>query len=170
MKAKEMLELIVYIEKNYHGLNRWSLERAKYFQRKKISEQIDIELDSSFYDFLKFLSDLYGCNVHISTAKRILNNAYIWARDNARALQKVEPFKSSRNEFDFILKNISRIDHAAFAKGASQEVIDILKNKIPKNSKLANEMLSAVNKEYSGSGGFTYNYFIKVVAGFLECI
>jgi len=168
MRAKEMLEKIREVEQNQHGIKGWTVERAKIFQKENLKEQVKIEFDSSFDEFIEYLSDLYGCRVSIQLAKKIFNNAYIQARDDERALQKIQPFNYEKNPFDFLIKNDFRIEHAVFAKSATPELIEYVKQEMPKNSGLANKMKNVADKQYPSPRGFTYEYIVKVVAGFVS--
>lgn len=168
MKSKEILEKIRAVEQNQHGIKEWRVERAKKFQKENLDEQVDIEFDSLFDEFVKNLSKLYECKIYKPTAKKILNNAYIKARDDKRALQKIQPFNHARNPFDFLIKNDFRIEHTVFAKSATTELIEYVRKEMPKNSALANKVKNVADKQYRSPRGFTYDYLVKAVAGFVS--
>lgn len=168
MKSKEALDFIREVELNQHGIKEWTVERARMFQKQNLNEQVEIEYELLFIAFLDYLRELYGCRVTIPTAKKILNNAYIRARDNRRALANIKPFEYKSNPFEFLLKNDFRIDYVSFAKVATPDLINYVKKEMPQNSKLSIRMKEVADKKCSNKRGFNYNYLVKSIAGFLS--
>lgn len=168
MNSKYVLDFIREVELTQHGIKEWTVERARMFQKQNLNEQVEIEYELSFIVFLDYLRKLYGCRVTIPTAKKILNNAYIRARDDRRALASIKPFEYKNNPFDFLLKHGFEIDYVSFAKVATPYLINYVKKEMPQNSELAIRMKEVVDKKYSNKRGFNYNYLVKSIAGFLS--
>ncbi|KZD41785.1 hypothetical protein B4083_1418 [Bacillus cereus] len=168
MKAKEMLKVIKEVETLQHGIKSWTVERARTFQTENLDEQEKIEFDSTFYEFVETLNTLYGCRVAIPTAKKILNNSYIAARNNKLAIQAITPMeiKVDSDVIEFLITNGFNIDHAVFAKGVSQEAVEEIKEAMPKDSALFRRLKNAADLAYPSPRGFSYDYLNKVVAGF----
>lgn len=168
MKSKDMSDFIREVELTHHGIKEWTVERARMFQQQNLNEQVEIEYELSFIAFLDYLRDLYGCRVTIPTAKKILNNAYISARDDRKALSSIKPFEYISNPFEFLLKNDFRIDYVSFAKVATPNLINFVKKEMPQNSELAIRMKEVADKKCSNKRGFNYDYLEKSIAGFLS--
>ncbi|HAT4093903.1 TPA: hypothetical protein I9Z34_002421 [Clostridium perfringens] len=168
MKSKEALDFIREVELTHHHIKGWTVERAWMFQKQNLNEQVGIKYDLSFIVFLDYLRKLYGCRVTIPTAKKILNNAYISARDDRRALGNIKPFEYKSNPFEFLIKNDFSIDYVEFAKIATSKLIQYVKKQMPQNSDLAIKMKEVADKKCSNKRGFNYNYLVKSIAGFLS--
>lgn len=168
MKSKEVLDFIREVELRQHGIKEWTVERAIMFQRQNLNEQVEVEYDLSFTVFLNYLKKLYGCRVAIPTAKKILNNAYISARDDRRALANIKFFEYKSSPFEFLIKNDFRIDYVEFAKIATPQLIQYVKKQMPQNSDLAIKMKEVADEKSLNKRGFNYNYLVKSIAGFLS--
>lgn len=167
MFASEMIKTIKYVEKECHGITQVYVSRISYFQKQNLSETQGVIYDDAFDDFVKYIESVMG-TVRIPTAKKILNNWYLWAEDNLEALSKINPFKKSDNAIDWLIKNDFRIDHNCFAKSATEELIKTVKEQMPQDSELFKQLKTVADKVYPGPRGFTYNYLVKSVAGFSE--
>ena len=170
MKASEMVSIIKTVEKECIGLDI-SAKRISLFQSENLPVTQEVEYDMGFYDFVKEMESVMQCKIYIPTAKKILNNWYLWAKSNLEALSKVEPFVDADNAIDWLMKNNFRIDHKCFAKDATDKLIEKVKEQIPQDSELYAKLKSTADKTYTdeiGKRGFSYPYLVKVVAGFSE--
>lgn len=81
MTAKEILYYIGNVEKKYN-IKVWTKENLRLFQNKD-SDYSEIEFDSAFdYWCGNILKPFYTVKVRRTTAKKILNNAYLWCSEN----------------------------------------------------------------------------------------
>jgi hypothetical protein len=168
MKASEMIATIKYVEENHHDIKKMYASRIKYFQRQNRSETQGVTYDEpAFSDFITEMEREVK-KVNIPTAKKILNNWYLWAKNNLQALSKTEPFVKADNAIDWLIKNNFRVDHKCFAESATEAFIDKVKEQMPQSSELYAKLKSVADKNYVGKRGFSYPYLIKVVAGFSE--
>ncbi|MDX5886404.1 hypothetical protein [Bacillus cereus group sp. BfR-BA-00999] len=168
MKAKEMLKTIKYVEEKCHGITQMSKSRVRYFQRKNLPMMEGVEYDSSFDDFIQELKDVMGSGIAQITAKKILNNWYIWAEDNLNNLQSIPKFEHSSDPIDFLIKNDFKVEHARFAKLAKDypNLIETVQIQMPKNSLLFQKLKNVADNTFPSPRGFSYEYLTKVVAGF----
>ncbi|PAF16982.1 hypothetical protein [Terribacillus saccharophilus] len=168
MKAQEMLETIRHVEKVYHGITQMSKKRVKHFQREKSVMTVGVEYDSEFYLFIRKLKPVMGSNVYEPTAKKILNNWYLWATDSIKAPRRTEPFEYNTDPIEFLIKNDFRVDHKVFAKIANDnlQIVAEVKNKMPIDSILYRKLKNTADNAYPSPRGFKYEYLVKVVAGF----
>ena len=166
MLASEMIETIKHVEKNHHGINQMYASRINYFQSQNLSLTVEVEYDSAFDDFIADMEAALGGKVNLPTAKKILNNWYLWAEDNLERLSQLEPFVGASEPIEWLRKNNFRINHAQFAKEASEELIKEAREKLLRDSSLFKELKEVADRTYPGPRGFNYDYLIKVVAGF----
>lgn len=169
MLASDMISTIQFVEKECHGITKMYASRIKYFQRQNLPETQGVTYDEpSFSAFVKEMENEVK-KVNIPTAKKILNNWYLWAKENLEALSKIEPFKKADNATEWLIKNNFRVDHKCFARSATEELIEKVKEQMPQNSEQYAELKSVADKaEKIGERGFSYPYLVKVVAGFSE--
>lgn len=168
MKASEMIRTIKYVEKHYHGINQMYKSRITIFQSENLPETQGVEYDSKFDDFVNELEVVMECTVYIPTAKKILNNWYLWANKNLESLKKIEPFVIASEPIDWLILNNFRIDHAAFINDVKEESINAVRDKMPKDSDLYRQLKNVADKKYPSKRGFTHDYLVKVVTGFSE--
>ncbi|MEW9575623.1 hypothetical protein U9K47_09220 [Bacillus toyonensis] len=168
MKAQEMLEIIKLVENQRHGITEMSKSRVRYFQRRNLPVMEGVEYDSSFFDFVENLKNVMGSGVSQITARKILNNWYLWAKDNLDAHHSIRPFEIDSDPIEFLIKNEFRVDHAKFAKLAKDypNLIETIQNQIPKNSLLFQKLKHVADSAFPSPRGFSYEYLTKVVAGF----
>ncbi|MGF7536215.1 hypothetical protein AAGG74_21545 [Bacillus mexicanus] len=124
MKTEEMLATIKYVDAKFHGLTDINKSRIKYFQRKNWDIMKGVEYDSSFYAFVRELKQVMGDNIAEITAKKILNNWYLWAEDNIKALEQIQPFEFSADAIDFLINNNFCVDHKTFSELAKDPNIN----------------------------------------------
>lgn len=171
MKANEMIETIKYIEKECHGITQMYAKRIAIFQSENLPIMQEVAYDEAFEEFHRELCETTGARVPIITAKKILNNWYLWAKENLEALRKIRPFEKASTPIEWLLKNDFRVDHRSFSKSATAEFIKKVKQQMPQNSQLYAQLKAAADKQYAGEivkRGFSYPYLVKVVAGFYE--
>ncbi|MCB5239572.1 hypothetical protein [Niallia circulans] len=168
MQAKEMLETIRQVEKYYHGITQMSKKRIKYFQRKNLAIMVGVEYDNEFYAFMRDIKSVMGSNVAEITAKKILNNWYLCAKDKITGLGNIEHFVDESDPIDFLIENQFRVDHKVFAKLAKDypHLIGTVRTQMPKNSVLFQKLKNVADRAYPTSRGFQYEYLVKVAAGF----
>ncbi|MGG3325493.1 hypothetical protein ABEQ76_16020 [Bacillus velezensis] len=167
MRAQEMIQIIRQAEHNLHGIPFMDKSRIKYFQRKNWDIMKGVEYDSSFYAFVRELKQVMGSNIAEITAKKILNNWYLWAEDNIKSLEQIQPFEFSADAIDFLINNNFRVDHKTFSELAKDPIaITSMKDKMPKDSILFLKLKTVADHAYPSPRGFTYEYLVKVVAGF----
>jgi hypothetical protein len=81
MTAKEILDYISGVEKK-NNIKVWTKEKLRMFQDKD-SDYSKIEFDQEFNGwFENSLKSFYSVEVRRTTAKKILNNAYVWCSEN----------------------------------------------------------------------------------------
>lgn len=90
MKAKEMIDQIVDVEKNQHGINMMYPSRIAYFQRTTKYDGVTVgcEYDHEFELFVGQMEQAIGGTIYRPTAKKILNNWFLWAYEQRQALRK----------------------------------------------------------------------------------
>lgn len=171
MLASEMIKTIKVVESEFHGITQMYAKRISIFQAENLPITQGVEYDEPFYDFVTEMECVMGCKIYIPTAKKIVNNWYLWAKNNIDALSKIEPIKPADNPIDWLIKNNFRIEHKCFAEDATEELIDKVRVLMPQNSELYARLKSVADKKYAaeiGERGFSYPYLVKVVAGFWE--
>ncbi|MGE6631592.1 hypothetical protein [Bacillus sp. NPDC077027] len=102
MRAQEMIQIIRQVEHSLHGIPFIDKSRIRYFQRKNWDIMKGVKYDSSFYAFVRELKQVMGSNIAEITAKKILNNWYLWAEDNIKSLERIQPFEFSADAIDFL--------------------------------------------------------------------
>lgn len=171
MKASEMIKTIKYVEKECHGITQMYAKRIAGFQSENLPIMQGVEYDSAFYDFVAEMESVMECKIYIPTAKKILNNWYLWAKENLEAIGKIKSFEKADNPVDWLIKNNFRIEHKCFAESATEEFIEKVKKLMPQNSELFAKLKAVADEQYAeknGERGFSYPYLVKVVAGFWE--
>lgn len=171
MLASEMIATIKRVEKECHGITQMYAKRIAIFQSENLPIMQGVEYDSDFYDFVAEMESIMECKIYIPTAKKILNNWYLWAKKNLEAIRKLKPFEKSENPIDWLIKNNFRIEHKCFAESATEEFIEKAKELMPQNSGLYAKLKAAADEQYAGKigeRGFSYPYLVNVVAGFWE--
>lgn len=173
MLASEMIATIKRVEKECHGITQMYAKRIAIFQSENLPIMQGVEYDSDFYDFVAEMESVMECKIYIPTAKKILNNWYLWAKKNLEAIRKIKPkpFEKSENLIDWLIKNNFRIEHKCFAESATDEFIEKAKELMPQNSELYAKLKAAADEQYAGKigeRGFSYPYLVNVVAGFSE--
>jgi hypothetical protein len=163
-----MLETIRNVEKDYPGITQMSKKRVKHFQRENLAIMVGAEYDSEFYVFTRKLKLIMGSNVYEPTAKKILNNWYLWAKDNIKAKEETKPFEYDLDAIQFLIKNNFRVEFKVFARLAKDnpQIVADVRKKMPKDSTLFQKLKTVADQAYPSSRGFTYEYLVKVVAGF----
>ena len=170
MLASEMIATIKRVEKECHGITQMYAKRIAIFQSENLPIMQGVEYDSDFYDFVAEMESVIG-QIYIPTAKKILNNWYLWAKENLEAIRKIKPFEKSENPIDWLIKNNFRIERKCFAESATEEFIEKVKELMPQNSGLYAKLKAAADEQYAGKigeRGFSYPYLVNVVAGFWE--
>ncbi|MGO5030160.1 MULTISPECIES: hypothetical protein [Agathobaculum] len=171
MLASEMIATIKHVEKEHYGITQMYAKRIAIFQSENLPMTQGVEYDSAFYDFVAEMESVKKCKIYIPTAKKILNNWYLWAKDNLQALSKIEPFTYDPDPIQLLIKNDFRVDYKCFAESATEESIEKIKGRMPQNSELFAKLKAVADKQYAetiGERGFSYPYLVKVVAGFCE--
>lgn len=171
MKASEMISTIRYVEKEFHGITQMYAKRIAIFQSENLPMMQGVEYDDAFDEFHRELCEVTGARVPVITAKKILNNWYLWAKDNLKALRNLQPFAKADTPIDWLIHNNFRVDHKRFAESATEEYIEKVQELMPQDSGLYADLKSAADgtvEKTSGERGFSYPYLVKVVAGFWE--
>jgi hypothetical protein len=168
MKASEMISTIKYVEKHCHGINQMYPTRISIFQKENLPVTQGVEYDAEFENWVIELEAVMECKVYVPTARKILNNWYLWARDNLEALGTIKPFAKASDPINWLILNDFRIEHAAFTNDVKEAAINEVIKIMPQDSDLFQNLKSAADKRYPGKRGFTYPYLVKVVAGFSE--
>lgn len=112
MKASEMIATIKYVEKECHGITQMYASRINYFQNQNLPETQGVTYDEPFFsDFIKEMETKLK-KVNRPTAKKILNNWYLWAKNNLEVLNKIEPFEKAdishtNYEFNKFIKRLN---------------------------------------------------------------
>lgn len=102
MRSKDMLELIIDVEKNQHGITRLYPSRIKYFQRTKRydSHTFEVTYDEAFEQMIIDFEKAIGGTIYRPTAKKILNNWFSWAVEQRLALINL----ISKREMNYSIK------------------------------------------------------------------
>ena len=88
MKSKDMIELIIDVEKNQHGITKLYPSRIYYFQKTKWYDNhtYEVTYDEAFDKMILDFEKAIGGTIYRPTAKKILNNWYSWALQQRRDL------------------------------------------------------------------------------------
>ena len=170
MKSSEMIATIKRAEKELYGITQMSSNRISIFQSENLPLTQGVEYDSDFDDFVREMESVMG-RIYIPTAKKILNNWYLWARSRLEAFNQIKPFTYDPDPIQMLITNQFRIDHKCFSKIATDEFIQKVTARMPKNSELFANLKSSADHQYAGQigeRGFSYSYLVSVVAGFWE--
>lgn len=91
MRSKDMIALIIEVEKNQHGITKLYPSRIHYFQRthRYDAHTYDVTYDQEFENMILEFEKAIGSRIYIPTAKKILNNWYSWAVDQRITLIRV---------------------------------------------------------------------------------
>lgn len=89
MLASEMIATIKNVDGKCFGIKEMFATRIHHFQRQNLSETQGVTYDEpAFSDFVNEMETVVS-RVYIPTAKKILNNWYLWAKNNSqKTIQK----------------------------------------------------------------------------------
>ncbi len=98
--SKEMIDLIIDVERNQHGITKLYSSRIAYFQRTHKYEGFTygVIYDDAFEHMIKEFEGVLECKLYRPTAKKILNNWYAWALEQRKALLKLK--NNKRMDFE----------------------------------------------------------------------
>lgn len=167
MKASEMLSTINSVEKKYFNKTNLTKERILFFQSQNLPLNENIICDDDFLMFINELEKVTGNKFSEDMAKKVLNNWYLWAKNNIQALENMKTTQKISTPIDWLLENNFRIDYKVFAENATQECIDKIKNIMPENSDFCQKLRQVAENEYKNTE-FSYDYLVKIVAGFSQ--
>ena len=90
MKSKDMIDLIIDVEKDQHGITELYPSRIYYFQTTKLFDNhtFSVTYDEAFEQMIIDFENVLGGRINRPTAKKILNNWYSWALQQRRDLIK----------------------------------------------------------------------------------
>lgn len=105
MRSKDMLELIIDVEKNQHGITKLYPSRIKYFQRTKRydSHTFEVTYDEAFEQMIIDFEKAIGGTIYRPTAKKILNNWFSWAVEQRSAL--INLISRKKMNYSYLLFN-----------------------------------------------------------------
>lgn len=88
MTSKEMIDLIIDVERNQHGIKQLYPSRITYFQTTKKYDDImyGVTYDTAFEQMILDFEKALGGKIYRPTAKKILNNWYAWAVEQRQSL------------------------------------------------------------------------------------
>ena len=88
MKSKDMIDLIIDVEKNQHAITRLYPSRIYYFQKtnKYDTHTYEVTYDEAFEQMILDFEKAIGGTIYRPTAKKILNSWYAWAVEQRSAL------------------------------------------------------------------------------------
>lgn len=91
MNSRDMINLIVDIERTQHGIKKWYPSRIRYFQttHRFDDHTYEVSYDGAFENWIRDLENALGGKIYRPTAKKILNNWYAWSREQRTALLNV---------------------------------------------------------------------------------
>ena len=91
MTSKEMINLIIDVERNQHGINKLYPSRIRYFQTTNNYDKhtFEVTYDEAFEKMIADFEIALGCKLYRPTAKKILNNWYAWALEQRIALLRL---------------------------------------------------------------------------------
>lgn len=90
MTSKDMISLIRDVEQNQHGISVLYPSRIIYFQRtKKYDVTVGCTYDYEFDLFIDKMEQAIDGKIYRPTAKKILNNWFLWAYEQRQALLKL---------------------------------------------------------------------------------
>lgn len=88
MKSKDMIRLIKEVDQSQFGAQKMQATRVLYFQKasKFDGTTVGCEYDSNFDGFVSEMEQAIGGTIYRPTAKKILNNWYLWALEQRKRL------------------------------------------------------------------------------------
>lgn len=88
MKSKDMIRLIKEVDQSQFGAQKMQAARVLYFQKasKFDGTTVGCEYDSNFDVFVNEMEQAIGGTIYCPTAKKILNNWYLWALEQRKRL------------------------------------------------------------------------------------
>ena len=88
MKSKDMIRLIKEVNQSQFGAQKMQAARVLYFQKasKFDGTTVGCEYDSNFDGFVNEMEKAIGGTIYSPTAKKILNNWYLWALEQRKRL------------------------------------------------------------------------------------
>lgn len=91
MYSRHMIQLIVDVERNQHGIKKWYPSRIRYFQttHRFDDHTYEVSYDGAFENWIRDLENALGGKLYRPTAKKILNNWFAWALGQRAALLNV---------------------------------------------------------------------------------
>lgn len=99
MKSKDMIALIIDVEKNQHGINKLYPSRIRYFQTTNRYDRytFSVVYDDAFEKMIEDFEFALGGRLYRPTAKKILNNWFAWALEQKMALIRLQLRKKGYN-------------------------------------------------------------------------
>lgn len=91
MTSKTMIELIRDVERNQHGIQKMYASRIAYFQRTARYDNIMVacKYGTDFDQFVIDMEQAIGGKIYRPTAKKILNNWFLWSYEQRQALRRL---------------------------------------------------------------------------------
>lgn len=88
MKSKDMIRLIKEVDQSQFGAQKMQVARVLYFQKasKFDGTTVGCEYDSNFDGFVNEMEQAIGGTIYCPTAKKILNDWYLWALEQRKRL------------------------------------------------------------------------------------
>lgn len=88
MKSRDMIRLIKEVDQSQFGAQKMQAARVLYFQKTSKFDSITVgcEYDSNFDGFVNEMEQAIGGTIYRPTAKKILNNWYLWALEQRKRL------------------------------------------------------------------------------------
>lgn len=88
MKSRDMIHLIKEVDQSQFGAQKIQASRVLYFQKnpKFDGTTVGCEYDSNFDGFVNEMEQAIGGTIYRPTAKKILNNWYLWALEQRKRL------------------------------------------------------------------------------------
>ena len=88
MKSKDMIRLIKEVDQSQFGAQKMQAARVLYFQKasKFDGTTVGCEYDSNFDGFVNEMEQAIGGTIYCPTAKKILNDWYLWALEQRKRL------------------------------------------------------------------------------------
>ncbi|HAQ4333088.1 hypothetical protein P7D98_06900 [Enterococcus avium] len=105
MKSNDMINLIIDVEKNQHGITQLYPSRIHYFQRTKRYDKYTYEVtyDEAFEQMILDFEKAIGGTIYRPTAKKILNNWFSWAVEQRSAL--INLISRKKMNYSYLLFN-----------------------------------------------------------------
>lgn len=92
LKSKDMIDLIIDVERHQHGITKLYPSRIYYFQRtnKYDKHTFSVDYDEAFEKMIEDFEVVIGGKINRPTAKKILNNWFAWALEQRIALLRLQ--------------------------------------------------------------------------------